>query len=83
VDEHTVGGLALAAVTRYCIAVIEMRMLSRVELDLTTESIFSFRLPPPSICSTVPSSRLASFARDKGRSTAPGRPLQTCVRLSR
>ena len=33
-DQHTVGGLALAAVARHRIAVIQMRMLLDVELDL-------------------------------------------------
>jgi len=33
-NEHTVGGLALAAVARHSVAVIEMRHLPHVELDL-------------------------------------------------
>ncbi len=33
VDEHAVGGLALTAVTRDCVAVVEMRIVSDVERD--------------------------------------------------
>jgi hypothetical protein len=33
VNKHAVGGLTLAAVARYCIAVVEMRILFDVECD--------------------------------------------------
>ena len=32
-NQHTVGGLSLAGITRHSIAVIEMRMLARIEFD--------------------------------------------------
>jgi hypothetical protein len=32
-DEHAVGGLALTAVTRDCVAVVEMRIVSDVERE--------------------------------------------------
>ena len=32
-DQHTVGGLALAGVTGYGVAVIQVRVLARVERD--------------------------------------------------
>jgi hypothetical protein len=43
-DEHAVGGLALTAVVRHSIAIVEMRMLSRVELDLTTSVHLQFEV---------------------------------------
>jgi hypothetical protein len=42
-----VGGLALAAVARHGITIIEMRMWPRVELDSRPESARSLRFPPP------------------------------------
>jgi hypothetical protein len=44
VDQHPVGGLALAAVARHRITVIEMRMLPRVELDLSPRVRAEFQI---------------------------------------